>query len=443
MLRLHYFRFFFFLLLCISSLTFQAQNDSISGISYIQKLIKTDSLDKAKKELKTQLDFYHLQKNTDSLIKYVSLVGSLKLANNNHDLAIRKAEAFGKELKQYNSLFVDKEVLLEIAWIYEDAGYTKKSYKITEEAFKIAQNIKDQKNAGLDAIYHSLGYLASNLGDYALAKKHYSKSIKTMQEANSKDYEGFHKTYNALGGMMWYSAKLDSSLYYFNKALKTLVKAEKTPINLYYRKALVNMNIAVLNHSLGDINKAIESSKEVISDYQKFLDTSDDESYKLRALKNQLSAIENLGSFYHSIGEFKRADELITYSYNKKLKNLAPDDSNLIISQIISAQAKIGLRNFKKANKLIDNAIYQINNGKNTQLYWHAAALSTKAAISYEIGDNDSASKLYDEAYKLFRKSLGKEDYTRDFLDEIINMSQFYASIDNTNKAISLAASLF
>lgn len=435
---LSFYKYFLFTIFFFYTVKFQAQN-KIQNISYIQKLIENDSLNKAKNELKYQLDFYRAQKNTDSLIKYVFLVGSLKLANNNYDLAIGNAEAFGEELKQYNSPFVNKEVLLEIAWIYDDAGYTKRSYEIVEKAFEIAKKIKDPKKAGLNTIYHSFGYLASNLGNYALAKKQYAKSIKALEDSDSKDYESFHKTYNALGGMMWYSAKLDSSLFYFEKALKILDKTEKTPINLYYRKALVNMNIAVLNHSLGHIDKAIQSSKEVINGYQKYIDISNDESYKLRALKNQLSAIDNLGSFYSSIGEFERADKLISYSYNKKLKKLASDDTDLIISKIISAQAKIGLRDFNKANKLIDNAIYEINNGKNTQFFWHAAALSTKANICHEIGDYINAGKYYDEAYNLFRKSLGEQDYTRDFLDEIINMSQFFASINNANKALSLA----
>lgn len=434
-----YLRCIAILILFLNTSLFEGQNDSISGIPYIQKLIQNDSINKAKTELNSQLDVYRREKNTDSLIRYIFLVGSLKLANDSHDLAIKNAEAFGEELKTYNSPFVDKEFLLELAWIYDDAGYTKRAYEIVEDAYNIAIKIDDPKKAGLSGIYHNFGYLASNLGNYALAKKQYAKSIKAMEDEDSDDYENFHKTYNALGGMMWYSAKLDSSLYYFNKSLKMLDKSESTPINLYYRRALVQMNIAVINHSLGHIERSIESSKEVISSFQKYLNTSHDESRKLRALKHQLAAIDNLGSFYHSIGEFERADKLITYAYHKKLKNVAPDDNNLTISLIISAQAKIGLRDFKTANKLIDEALERINSKHNTQFFWEASALSTKASISHEIGDDAIAEKYYEEAYKLYQNSLGKGDYTRDFLDEIINMSQFYASIKNAQRAIGLA----
>ncbi|MCB0389492.1 MAG: hypothetical protein KDD23_13015, partial [Winogradskyella sp.] len=229
-----------------------------------------------------------------------------------------------------------------------------------------------------------------------------------MEKEQTKDYESLHKTYNALGGMMWYSAKLDSSLYYFNQAYKMLEQVEKNPMNSYYRPALVKMNMAVLNHALGHVDDAIQASKEVIASFQTFIEISTDESKKLRALKHQLAAIDNLGSFYHSIGEFERADELISYSYRKKLKTLAPEDNNITISQIISAQAKMGLRDFNAANNLIDQALYRINTSKNTQFYWHASALSTKATISDELGDFKNADKYFVEADSLYRQSLGK-----------------------------------
>jgi CHAT domain-containing protein len=429
----------FILIFILKSQLLLSQSDSISNIAYIQKLIDSYELDQARNSLKQQLDLYRAEKNTDSLLKYVNLVGSFKLANGNQDLAIKKAEAFGNELEQYNNLYVNKEVLLELAWIYDDAGYTKRAYTTVEEALKIAEQIKDPNKAGISTIYHNLGYLASNLGDIVLAKKQYARSVKLLKKEPKTNYESLNKTYNALGGMMWYSAKLDSSLYYFNLAYKMLDSVEKTPMNLYYRPALVKMNIAVLSHSLGQIDDAIEASKEVISSFQNFINITNDESKKLRALKHQLAAIDNLGSFYHSVGEFERADELITFSYEKKLKTLAPEDYNITISQIISAQAKIGLRDFEAGNKLIDQAIIRINSSKNTQFYWHASALSTKAEISNELNDTINADKFYITADSLYRKSLGKNEYSRDFLDEIIDMSQFYAKINNSEKAISLA----
>src|SRR5690554_6602335 len=429
----------FIFLFILNSQIINSQNDSVNGIAYIKKLLDEDNLQQAKTELEKQLDVYRVKKETDSLLKYVALVGSFKLANGNQDLAIKRAEVFGEELKQYNSLYIDKEVLLELAWIYDDAGYTERAYKTVEKALKTAEKIKDHKKAKISVIYHNLGYLASNLGDMALAKKQYAISIKMMEKVVDKDFESLQKTYNSLGGMMWYSVKLDSSLYYFNKAYKMLDSVEKNPMNSYYRPAMVKMNIAVLNHSLGHADDAIEASKEVISSFQKFIDISTDESGKLRAARHQLAAIDNLGSFYHSIGEFERADELITYSYNKKLKTLAPDDINITISQIISAQAKIGLRDFKAGKKLIDQAIERINNSKNTQLYWHASALSTKAEISDKLGDIAAADKYFKAADSIYRKSLGTNEYSRDFLDEMIDMSQFYAKTNNPERAISLA----
>lgn len=427
----------FFILISFQYIA-NSQNEKTFSIKNIQNLINVDSLDKAEKELKKHLDFYRSQKNTDSLIKYVFLVGSLKLANNNHELAIKKAEAYGKELMQYNSSYVDKEALLEIAWIYDDAGYTQRSFEIIKQALDVAKKIKDPKKAGINVIYHNLGYLSANLGNYDAAKKYYRKAIASMKQSSEKDYEALHQTYNAIGGMMWHTSQLDSSLFYYDKSIKVLDKAEQTPLNTHYRKALVKLNIAILSQATGKIDEAIKSSKEVIDGFQKFIDHSIDESAKLRALKHQLAAIDNLGVFYHSVGEFEKADKLVTYVYNKKKQNLAPDDISLTISPIVCAQAKIGLRDFKAAEKLIDHALYRIENSKNTQLFWHASALSTKATISDKLGQFESANTNYDKAYTIFKKSLGNT-YNKDFLDVLINMSQFHASHNNDAKAISLA----
>src|SRR5690606_34407252 len=141
---------------------------------------------------------------------------------------------------------------------------------------------------------------------------------------------------------------------------KMLDSVEKNPMNSYYRPAMVKMNIAVLNHSLGHADDAIEASKEVISSFQKFIDISTDESGKLRAARHQLAAIDNLGSFYHSIGKCERTDELISDTYNKKPDTISLEVFNINLPQIILALENIGLREFNGVRKFIDEAIERI-----------------------------------------------------------------------------------
>ncbi len=437
----HLLKYFMWLSMCfIHSFNAFGQQDELSQSEYIQQLIEDDSLEKARSILKFQLDSFRSEKNKDSLVAYVFLVGSFKLANGDHDLALKKTLEFGEELKRYNDPYIDKEFLMELSWIYDDAGHPEQSYQHIEHALAIAKAIKDPKKAGIDVIYHNLGYQASNMGNYELAKQHYKKAITIMEEQSILDYESLQKTYNALGGMMWFSSKLDSSKHYFSKALKMLELLDSDkPIDTYYRPALVKLNLAVLSHATGRIDQAITLSEEVVDGFQKYLNVSNDESRKLRALKHQLAAIDNLGSFYHSIGEFQRANDLISYAYDKKVESLAPEDHNITISQIILAQAKFGIRDFEAANSLIDEALNRIENSTNMQLYWHAGALSAKSTISFQLKDTLNALKFREASNALYRKSLGNGDYNREFLDEIIQTSLLYAETNHPEKAISYA----
>ena len=425
----------------LSTLKLHSQNDSISGLKLVDKLINQEDYNSAKTEIDQQIAKFKSQNNIDSLVNYVIYVGHLKLAINN-DEAIKKATNFVNELKKYNNNYITKQTLLELAWLYDDTGKPKKAYDTTKEALTFARKIEDVKKADVEGIEYSLGIRARDYGDMDLSKNHLLKVLKVRNNSQDEDYESYYLAYNAIGGVMWYSTKLDSAMYYYNQSLKALEKIDTTLANKYYRPAIVRGNIAILLQATGDMDEAIELSKIVVSDYQKFINTTTDEPLKLRAKKLQLLAIDNLGSFYYSIGEFNRADELITYSYKEKLKILNPDDPKIMISLIILGQAKAGIKDFDAAGKSLDKALEIINKNPNTQFYWHSAALITRALIYDEKGDIENAKLFYEKGEKLYRQTL-KGDYSKEFLDSMIITSLFYAKAGMKEKALKLSNELY
>lgn len=425
----------------LSTFNLHSQNDSISGLKLVDKLIDLENYDSAHIEIDQQIRQLKSQNNIDSLANYVGYVGHLKLTKN-HDEAIKKATNFVNELKSYNNNYITKKALLELASFYDDIGKPKKAYEITKEALTFALKIKDAKKANIESIEYSLGIRARDYGDLVLSKKHLLKVLKIRKNSQDKDYESYYLAYNAIGSVMWYSTELDSSMYYYKESLKALEKIDTTLANKYYRPAIVRGNIAVLSQATGDMDKAIELSKIAISDYQKFINATTNESIKLRAKKLQLSSIDNLGSFYYSMGEFNRADELITYSYNEKLKILNPDDPKIMISLIILGQAKAGIKDFDAAGKSLDKALEIINKNPNTQFYWRSAALTTRASIYDAKGDIESAKIFYKKGEKLFRQVLNG-DYSKEFLDEMMSTSLFYAKAGMDDKALELSSELY
>ncbi|MEX0289342.1 MAG: tetratricopeptide repeat protein, partial [Flavobacteriaceae bacterium] len=415
-----------------------AQNDSISGPALLDQLISDAKYEQASDALAQQLSHFKSQGNYDTLVSYIKYVGSFKLADDDKAVAIKSAETLVTELIAQENASISRAALLELAWLHDDAGQPKEAYEITKQALNYAEKIADTSIADIETIQYQLGIRASDMGNIGLAKKHHLTALKLRKANPKKDYEGLYSIYNAVGGMMWHSAKLDSAMYFYKEALEALKNMEPNPMNSYYRPSLVQSNIGVLLQATGKVEEGIDFCKDAISNIQNYLKAPEDESKKLRAEKFKLLYVDNLGAFYHSVGEFKKAEELINYSYQEKLKFLDEDDPKIMISLIILGEAKMGLRDYEKAGEYLDQALKILQKDPNSQFYWHGAALISRASVYDELGDAENAEKFYTRGEALYKRSL-QGQYTKDYLDEFIEMSLFYAKRQKPKKALSLA----
>jgi CHAT domain-containing protein len=436
------FKFVVLLFFLITGLI-KAQSDTLSGFDKIELLINDKKVDEAKSELTEQINRFQLDKNYDTLVRFTKFIGSFTLAGGDKKLAVQKAESFVAGLVAYNDPYITKEAYLELAWIYNDSGDPKKAYEVVEKSLSEARKISDPVRADFADIEYELGFYASGIGDYPNSKNHYQKALGHLQKAKKKNFVLMQQTYNALGGVMWYTSKMDSARYYFKNSLATLKKLDTADLmNAYYRPALVNLNIAVISNALGKNDEAISFSENSVKDFQKFIDKSKDEQRILHAKKTQLLTIDNLGSFHNAIGEFNKAEQLILYSYNKKRKLLEPNDPNIIISLVILGQAEMSLQDFTKAGDYLDQAITLIKENPSVQLYWKAAAYISRADVYKETGNIIKAEELFTQGEEIYKEALGPE-YSTDFMSDLMVMSQFYSQNGKAKKAISLAEKTF
>ncbi|MEZ4859060.1 MAG: CHAT domain-containing protein [Flavobacteriaceae bacterium] len=434
---------FFLLSFYFLSLASYSQENSEKGIYQIEKWIKEDSIAKAQTLLDQKLSFFRSTKNDDSLVSYIELVGSYALANGDRDKAFKKAEAFVAEINKSEDPTIKSLALQNLGYLRSGTGDPKKTYAIYENAYAFAKKSNHPKKVGLPNIEYKLGYEAQNFGDFQLAKKHYLKAIAILDDWKSNDVEFYQQIYNALGGMMWMESKLDSSSYYFSKSLIELKKAdEKDLMNSLFRPSLIKMNLSVLKNALGENKDAITLSQESIQGFATFIEKSTDEFRVLSAKKHWTTAIENLGSYYHTMGEFKKADAVITYANAEKKKFSDPNSSTMVISYIILAQAKVGIRDFESAKALLEKALKIIEENPGIENYWKSGALTTLGEVYENLGDNQKAFTYYTEGNIAYKTTLQGE-YNKDFLDELINVSNFYANAGYAEKAMEVAEEIY
>ena len=405
----------------------------------IQKLIEQDSLIKARKEVAKNIAIYKIEKQYDSLYSYVQFEGSFKLNNGDKSLAIKKAEALTEEIKKTANAHFIVQAITELGWIYDDAGKHQAAYNLMDTAIPFAKQNKEPQNTDLAGVSYRRGYYASKMGDFPLANSHYQNALRLLKKTGKPDYVFYNQVYNALGGMMWQEAKLDSAKYYFQEAVKVLEKTDETDImNRYYRPALVKLNLAVLWNALGKNREAIAISEESIAGFQEYINRSTDEARIYKAKGSQCMVIDNMASFYNTLGEHSRTQELMEYSFEQKKKLYDENDINLIISNIILAEAKTASRDFEGAAENADKALALLKNSPGADLYWEAAALSTRATIYESVDNIEKAATYYEKAENMYRKAMGNNK-TKDFLDNLLEYSLFAAKNQKNEKALALA----
>lgn len=429
-------------LICFPTVCF-GQSKPNFNTKYIEQLIDIDSLSKAENLIGQAISHNKFEKRTDSLVKFILLSASLKLNNNSHKKSIQKAQRLTDYIENTGELLATKNALQELAWLHSNYGNAQEAYKILQKALRYAKKIKDPKMAAIHDIEYSLGFNASGMGNFQLSKTHYFNSLQLQKTNDPKNYVSFQILYNALGGIMWYESKLDSSAHYFKKSLTELAKTDKEDIlNQYYRPSLVKMNLSILMNALGRNHDAIQYVEESIKGYEKYIQNATDEGRILQAKKHRLVAIENLASFYNTIGEQKKSLNLIEYSLREKKKILEDDDINIAISNIILAEAKMANLDYSGAMEQVNKALTILENKSEQNLYWHAAAIITKGNVAELMEDIDTAKIYYQMGEKTYRKAMAGS-YAKDYMDNLIEISLFYAKNNHSEEAENLAMEIY
>ncbi|WP_047551186.1 tetratricopeptide repeat protein [Psychroserpens sp. Hel_I_66] len=187
-------------------------------------------------------------------------------------------------------------------------------------------------------IYSNLGTFNMRMGNLTTALDYHKKALKAYKTFPDTKKERLYITHNALGGMMWYSSKIDSALVYYKKAEQILKTLEPTPDNKYLRPAILNNNIAGINSIKGDLNAAIIAMQKTVSNLDTFLKSDITEARKDYAQEFLFQAIDNYAGIYKDIGDFEKAKALISYSYNQKRKHLNANSPEISKGKILLGQ---------------------------------------------------------------------------------------------------------
>lgn len=391
------------------------------GIAEIEKALSENKVAQAETELQTLTNSYYTQGNADSLVNYIFYVAKVEHVKSGADDGVKKLGLFIDKIKTLSpGPATLRQAYIEAGEYYGFAGKNRLAYKANLEAYKYTLLLPGKTPDQLGLVENNLSTYAQRMGDLNLSQYHGRRALQNFLSDPKPNYEGLYIAYNGMGSTMWYGSKTDSALYYFNKALQTLEKTDPTPLNQFYRPAIVRNNLSALYGIEGKTTEAIGAMKMCINDLKSFLATKEPHPKKGTAITFQMEATDNLAGIYKELGDLKQTKELLEYSYRQKQQHLGEDDPAIFISQILLGQLYFAMKDFDKSLQYLNSGLTRISKADGDYLFWQADACNTLALLYNAKHDNQQAAFYYEKADSLYEESL-QGDYDNIYLEFLTN----------------------
>lgn len=416
-----------------------AQQDSLSGLKILDKLILEKNTEKAQQHLSADIRILIDKKAYYDVADYIYYIGKITLDSKDRIAAEKAVLDFEKQITALTS---DPKVLrqlkLEIGSFYESLGDSKTGSEYNIMAIDFTDKMPDKNPELYGIIYSNLGVFNMRMGNQDVALMYHKKALKYFNSYPETKKERLYISNNAVGGMMWYVSKIDSALVYFKKAEEILSTLEQNPDNQYLRPAILNNNIAGIHSIQGNMDAAIDVMQKTISLLNLFLKSDITEARRAYAQEFIFQAIDNYAALYKEIGRFKKAKDLIEFSYQQKRKHLNSKSLEISKGKILLGQINLALKEYEEAEKYLNEGILEFDESPSNYYNWLADAYYYKAILKEETKDIKSAFDCFEKAEQYYKLSLG-DFYDQLYLDFTNSASSFYAENGFSEKALQMA----
>jgi len=406
--------------------------DRAKGAAEIEAAIEAKNFKQAATLLEQQVQYFLNDNNTDTLIYYISLAGKLGMENGGPGKAAIAINTLTNRIaaKNPNNITM-RRVYLEAGEFFGGAGEDKKAYDACTGAMKYAITPLE-----IAKVENNLGVYAQRMGNAALSKQHHRRALAIRETEKNTDSEELYMSYNAMASLMWYASKNDSATFFFNKALKVLSTTKPTERNKYYRPAMVLNNMSALYDADGKITDAIKAEQDAISNIQLYIAGNDPVQKREGARSFLFEAMDNLAGFYKEMGDYKKAKDLLVYSYQQKKQQLKPGHPGTFISEILLGQLANSMHNYDEAFQYLEKGLAKLKAAEGDYIFWEADARYAMALANENKNNIAAAAASYEKSDSLYEASYQGE-YSNMYLEFLSNAALFYAKNGDYKKAIA------
>ena len=417
-----------------------AYGQQLHGTASIAALYEAKKYDAAANSLEADITELYKSRNADTLNNYIIWTGRLEAKKSTPEKAVRKVQLLVEKIKTLSTNPVTlSQAFIESGSFYEIISKHEMGYTANQQGLLYALSATDDlRITRLANIENNMGTFAQRMGDISLSISHERKALQWMQQLRTPDYEKLYSIYNSMGNAMYYTSKMDSGIYYFDKALAALAKAPPTLYNKYFRTAMIQNNMAGIYGVLGKTTAGIRAMKTTIANLKQFVADKTPHPKKEMATEFQFEATDNLAGIYKELGDYKQAHDLLYYSWQQKQQQLPAGNDGVLKSEILLGQLYFAMHEYDKALSFLNNGLAKIAVADGDYLFWQADACNTLAQLYETKNSTAAAARYYEKADSLYEASLEGE-YDNIYLEFLTNAAGFYAGTGQEKPAFAKA----
>ncbi|MDO5656561.1 MAG: CHAT domain-containing protein [Flavobacteriaceae bacterium] len=428
---------FIFLLFMAAGIQTQPAKIIAQGTDRLDSLILAENYTLAKRELSQQLDYIQRRSAPDSLAKYPYYIGKVYEKFQGKEKAVQLLEKFVIEIeRKIKNPAQQVDLFTQTASYFEHIRNYEKSLKYHQKALEIAES--DHPDSLLLAkVLYNLALTHNRRGEYHKGKKFAEKSLYAYKTSKKSTPEDMYFAYSVLGTAHYYSAKIDSSIYYYELAASYAAKDTISALNRFYRPSLIANNTSVLYLMLGKTQKAIEQMQFAIDYNQKYIENGEDAFKVQESKKWQINYLENLAGIYEGRGDYKTQLELLQYVLKKRKNHSETSELELGTIHALNGTAHLKQFNYREADKHFSKALERLINQEGN-LEWLATIYDGLGHISWKQNDLKIAEQWFLKAKAIYEQ-MNPEEMDKSNIEFFNELAFFYADSGENEKAVATA----